>query len=573
MKKIILYFITIVSALHVNAQSLIPNPWTEGFDASSSIPTTWGSAVNLWLVSDPGWGNPGKCLQTLHSAYTLNTGFIITPKTLINKTDIFSFDFKQTELDSASNEWVVAKANSGYIKVYVSDDDGQSFKQIDSFQSTATASWEQRKYSLASFADSTICFKLESHSFGTAYMGILIVNFDNFKIDNCAPPPSLNLGNDTAFCEGTSLTLNAGNNNAGTTFLWSDKSTNQTLTVNTPETYFVTVSSGVNCSRADTIKITKNLIPVIDLGNDTSFCEGTSLILSASYSDTVGTFLWSNKSTQRVIRIDTPGTYFVTASSGVNCSGSDTIKVTKNLIPVVNLGNDTTFCEGATFILSAGDYNTKTTFLWSDKSTEQAITITTPGTYFLKVSSGVNCSASDTIEIAQSPLPSAAYINVNGTDPQFTFSAAKTQNTDTYSWDFGDSSHIVNGDTVNHTYERNGTYEVSVTMTNDCGSTTLTKLVTVNGSTGILYAGRTEEELISVYPNPATNELNISNKNLAIPIRFIRIYNILGQEKGIYKMEDQSLSTINISQLPSGVYTLIFQFDDGLLNRKLNIIN
>ncbi len=64
-------------------------------------------------------------------------------------------------------------------------------------------------------------------------------------------PTHVNLGNDTTFTG--SITLNAGN--PGATFLWSTGSTTQTITVNTPGTYYVTVSNVLGSS-SDTVNIT-----------------------------------------------------------------------------------------------------------------------------------------------------------------------------------------------------------------------------------------------------------------------------------------------------------------------------
>src|SRR5690554_1888607 len=71
-----------------------------------------------------------------------------------------------------------------------------------------------------------------------------------------APPCSLtvNLGNDTSFCDNNPILLDAGNF-PGATYLWNDNSTNQTLQVNTSGQYYVTVIAN-GCVGTDTINIT-----------------------------------------------------------------------------------------------------------------------------------------------------------------------------------------------------------------------------------------------------------------------------------------------------------------------------
>lgn len=59
-----------------------------------------------------------------------------------------------------------------------------------------------------------------------------------------------------------------------------------------------------------------------------------------------------------------------------------------------------------------------------------------------------------------------------------------------YFWDFGDGN--ISSDTnPTHTYSENGTYEVTLTITSNCGSTTYTELVTVNDGTYPDFAAST----------------------------------------------------------------------------------
>ncbi|MBL4754955.1 MAG: gliding motility-associated C-terminal domain-containing protein [Flavobacteriales bacterium] len=64
--------------------------------------------------------------------------------------------------------------------------------------------------------------------------------------------PTVELGNDTLLCAGDSLTLNAANTNSA--YLWQDNSTNPTLDVTQPGTYWVGVTNicGV---KPDTISV------------------------------------------------------------------------------------------------------------------------------------------------------------------------------------------------------------------------------------------------------------------------------------------------------------------------------
>ena len=64
--------------------------------------------------------------------------------------------------------------------------------------------------------------------------------------------PLVYLGNDTTICQGQALLLDAGN--TGNIFSWSTGANTQTIPVNYPGEYFVSVSNGI-CTVTDTIKI------------------------------------------------------------------------------------------------------------------------------------------------------------------------------------------------------------------------------------------------------------------------------------------------------------------------------
>ena len=67
----------------------------------------------------------------------------------------------------------------------------------------------------------------------------------------------------------------------------------------------------------------------------------------------------------------------------------------------------------------------------------------------------------------------------------------------------------------------------------------------------------TDENSVSVYPNPATNHLFIDN-NSTMNIENISIYNIIGQE--LIKTTDEK---IDVSNLTKGTYFLKIYFDNG----------
>src|SRR5690606_10827150 len=93
------------------------------------------------------------------------------------------------------------------------------------------------------------------------------------------------------------------------------------------------------------------------------------------------------------------GTYWVEITS--NCGiVSDTIDVTFHPYPTLELGNDTTLCEGASLTLDVTAPNA--TYQWQDNSTGSTFNVTQQGTYWVEVSVN-NCSTMDSININFAP--------------------------------------------------------------------------------------------------------------------------------------------------------------------------
>jgi gliding motility-associated-like protein len=205
------------------------------------------------------------------------------------------------------------------------------------------------------------------------------------------PQPVVNLGNDTSLCVGQAITIDAGN--AGSSYIWSTGATTETISPTVTGNYSVTVTNGNNCTGTDTILVTFVPYPVVNLGHDQSLCNNAAL---AVYGGSPATsYLWQDGSTNSTFVITTAGTYYVTTKNGT-CTSYDTIHITLNQAPVVNIGPDIRLCYGIDTSLNAGDSGM--TYLWSTGAITQKIEITTSGLYWVKVSQN-GCFAYDSARV------------------------------------------------------------------------------------------------------------------------------------------------------------------------------
>jgi hypothetical protein len=58
---------------------------------------------------------------------------------------------------------------------------------------------------------------------------------------------------------------------------------------------------------------------------------------------------------------------------------------------------------------------------------------------------------------------------------------------------------------------------------------------------------------VMLYPNPATNELNVVY-NASADIKNIAVYNIIGKAMAVYKVTDNNSANLNLESIPAGIY-------------------
>lgn len=273
--------------------------------------------------------------------------------------------------------------------------------------------------------------------------------------------PIINLGHDTTFCKGNTLTLNAGH--PGALHLWSDGSMNQTFVVDTSGTYTVTVKGLNGCISSGAILVTVNNLPSVNLGVDTAICTGTSLVLDAQNSG--ATYLWNNdiNETSQQISVTSAGAYFVQVTDANGCKKADTISIGVNSLPIVNLGSDTTICSGTLLIVDAD--NVGSSYIWDNNTNlaSQTLTITTAGSYTVVVTNINSCKGYDTVNVLvnTSPLVNLGIDTLVCSSSSLVLNAQNTSST--YIWN-NDSTKINQTLTVTAT----NTYSVVVTDTNGC---------------------------------------------------------------------------------------------------------
>lgn len=252
----------------------------------------------------------------------------------------------------------------------------------------------------ASGAQNTSILFSPAHFFtDTGSFDVTLIAFSDTLVDTVIqsvfiyPRQTLNLGSDTALCSGDTLVLNIAQ--AFSSYLWYDGSTADSFLVTSDDQVSVTLF-GVCDTVSDTIGVRFDLPVVLDLGLDTTFCVGSSIVLDGDVS-VEANYEWNTGDTTDQLVVSRSGRYIFTAENGCG-TFIDSIDVT--VIPrpdSVLLPPDTVNCFDAQIILER-PINDSITYVWSDSSSVLRFEVDSSQSVWLAASSACGFTV-DTINI------------------------------------------------------------------------------------------------------------------------------------------------------------------------------
>jgi len=142
--------------------------------------------------------------------------------------------------------------------------------------------------------------------------------------------------------------------------------------------YKITLSAN-ECMVTDSITISDPIL--VNLGNDTSICDGTSLKLDAKNYPAI--YSWSTGNTTEIITVSKAQRYKVQVLNSCN-EGVDSIDV--GIIPYLEkpLSKDTTACTSSSIDLRAGSASAK--YYWNTNDTTETISVDQSGKYWVTIS-------------------------------------------------------------------------------------------------------------------------------------------------------------------------------------------
>lgn len=136
-------------------------------------------------------------------------------------------------------------------------------------------------------------------------------------------------------------------------------------------------------------------------------------------------------------------------------------------------------------------------------------------------------------------------------------------NTSSYHWGFGDGSSS-SLPSPTHLYANPGNYPVTL-VAKHCGRTdSITQLISIEPGSG--SGGNNTDSLITIYPNPATQNIVIHSNQNSIG-RVFTVYNIEGRKILTGKLNAEK-TRVALDHLPGGLYIISI---DNLFKQKIKL--
>ncbi len=206
------------------------------------------------------------------------------------------------------------------------------------------------------------------------------------------------LGPDLTLCIGPAI-LDAGSGYIA--YNWnSGQGSSQTLSASSPGTFWCEVTDSLGCIATDTVQVLPFPgAPSLQLGPDTTLCEGGTLVLQADSGYVA--YLWQDNSTDPTFTVFQSGTYICQVTNACGFQATDTITVDFSAGSSLNLGPDTTLCTNQITLNAPGGF---TSYVWNaGQGTSPTFVANTAGSYVCEVVDQAGCLERDTILVLPNP--------------------------------------------------------------------------------------------------------------------------------------------------------------------------
>lgn len=290
------------------------------------------------------------------------------------------------------------------------------------------------------------------------------------------PDPIISISGNSTYCS-TPITLTASATGNISSYSWSNGTTGATTTVNNAGTYTVTGTTPSGCQFTKTFTVNAGVVPTVQnaslsmcsAGNTSVFnlttaqnSISTTPNITFSYYQNLADAQAGNANTIATPNAYTSGnaTIFVLVKTAT-CSSIAQLQLIVTTIPVTTITQSAPAICANTPVVLTSNYATGNS--WSNGSTNQSITVTTPGTYTVTTTNGNCVGNTASVTLVSTPDPNLQITgNLNFCQGSSTnLSATANGNANIFTWSNG-----TNG--ANTLITAPGTYTATVTTPSGC---------------------------------------------------------------------------------------------------------
>ena len=172
-------------------------------------------------------------------------------------------------------------------------------------------------------------------------------------------------------------------------------------------------ASADGCNFSDTVNISFQMSPEVNLGADRTLCEGEEALIEATIGENDG-FFWQDGSTVPAITVGQSGIFWVEVVLD-GCRSRDSISIEFQPPADLALPDSLTLCSGERLVLRPALPQTGT-IRWQDGSDSPEYVVEEEGAYFLTLS-GDACPSADTVIVLASSCGSISVYVPNAFSP------------------------------------------------------------------------------------------------------------------------------------------------------------
>lgn len=383
------------------------------------------------------------------------------------------------------------------------------------------------------------------------------------------PLPVVTLTGTTTFCAGSSTLLSGSSGGSSQWYLNGVAiagATSSTYTATTAGIYNMIKTNLSGCSDSAAVgkTITVNPLPVVMLTGTTTFCAGSSTLLTGTSG---GTSQWYKNgvaisgATTPTYTATTAGVYNMIKTNLSGCFDSAAVgkTITLNPLPIVTLTGSSSICPGSSTLLTGSSGGTSQWYLNGvaiGGATSSTYTATSAGVYNMIKTNLSTCFDSAAVGIT---------VTINIVDVTTTISGGTilaNAVASTYQWinNCGTTNSIVAGAiSQSYTPGANGDFAVIVT-TGGCTDTSACITITTTGINDPHL-----NNLMKIVPNP-------NNGTFVIESSFkgdYSIVNSLGQTVLVMSLNSENNYSANIDKLSNGIYFIIGYNANQFVKQKI----